>query len=63
MIDEKRPPKLATVDQMAEILQVPKSWLYERTRQGQTAIPHVKLGLYVRFDPDEVIKFFKSNGN
>ena len=55
--------RLATVEQMAEILQVPKSWLYHRTRQGQEAIPHVKLGLYVRFDPDEVIKFFKFNGN
>ncbi len=54
---------LITVEQLAEILQVPKSWIYERTRQGQTAIPHVKLGLYVRFDSDEVIKFFKSDGN
>ena len=63
MNDQIRQRKLATVDQMAEILQVPKSWIYERTRQGQEAIPHYKLGLYVRFDPDEVIKFFKSNGN
>ncbi len=49
---------LVDVQEMANILKVPKSWLYHRTRQGQSAIPHVKLGLYVRFYPDEVIKFF-----
>lgn len=52
--------KLVTVDEMASLLRVPKSWLYERTRQGQSAIPHLKLGLYVRFDPKEVITFFKA---
>ena len=52
--------RLVTVDQMAEILSVPKSWIYERTRQGQTAIPFIKLGAYVRFDSEEVINFFKS---
>ena len=61
MGDLKR--RLVTVQEMAEILQVPKSWIYHRTRQGQGEIPHVKLGLYVRFDPDEVIKFFKSKAN
>lgn len=52
--------KLLTVAQLAEILNVPKSWIYERTRQGQAAIPHVKLGAYVRFEAEEVINFFKS---
>ena len=52
--------RLVKVEQMAEILQVPRSWIYIRTMQGQAAIPHVKLGQYVRFDPDEVIQFFKS---
>ncbi len=55
--------KLLTVEQMAEILQVPKSWIYHRTRQGQAAIPFIRLGAYVRFDPDEVINFFKADGN
>jgi len=52
--------KLLTVDQLAKILNVPKSWIYERTRQGQTAIPHIKIGAYVRFDAEVVINFFKS---
>lgn len=52
--------RFVTVKEMAQILGVPKSWVYERTRQGASAIPHVKLGLYVRLDPEEVIEFFKS---
>lgn len=52
--------RLLDVSEMAEILNVPKSWLYERTRRGQTAIPMVKLGKYVRFDPEAVINFFKT---
>jgi excisionase family DNA binding protein len=53
---------LLSVSEMAERLAVPKSWIYERTRQGQSAIPFIKLGMYVRFDPEAVINFFKSNG-
>lgn len=52
--------KLLTVGELAALLQVPKSWICDRTRQGQVAIPHIKLGAYVRFDPDEVINFFKT---
>lgn len=63
MYEEVNTSRLVTVKEMAEILQVKDSWIYQRTRQGQSAIPHVKLGLYVRFDPDEVINFFKSNRN
>jgi len=52
--------KLLTADQIAEILNVPKSWIYERTRQGQGAIPFIRLGSYVRFNQEEVINFFKN---
>ena len=55
--------KLLTVDELSKVLNVPKSWIYERTRQGQTAIPFVRLGAYVRFDAEEVITFFKNSGN
>lgn len=50
--------KLVTVKELAEILNVPVSWIYQRTRVGQSAIPHVKFGKYVRFDSDAVIRFF-----
>jgi len=52
--------KLANVDELAAILNVPKTWIYERTRQGQKAIPFIRLGAYVRFQPAEVIKFFQN---
>jgi len=41
-----------TVQEAAELLRVPVSWLYERTRTN--SIPHVKLGKYLWFDRDEL---------
>ena len=39
--------------QLAELLGVPLTWIYERTRkQGPETIPHIKLGKYVRFNPE-----------
>ena len=40
--------KLLTVDELAEMLQVPKSWIYDRTRDDR--IPCVRMGKYVRFE-------------
>ena len=49
--------KLVDVREMAQILNVPVSWLYERTRLG--TVPCVRIGKYVRFDPAEVLVFFR----
>jgi hypothetical protein len=39
-----------TIDELAEILKVPKSWLYSKTREtGPDAIPRLKVGKYIRF--------------
>jgi len=47
--------ELATVTEIAEFLQLPKSWVYERTRRrGIERIPHFKLGKYLRFSKTEV---------
>ena len=53
--------ELITVQELAKRLNVPVSWIYRRTRLGQEAIPHVKMGKYVRFDWDEVLEFYKDN--
>lgn len=53
--------KLATVEEMANVLGVPKSWIYQRTCQGQAAIPHIKIGKYLRFDIEAVIAHFRKN--
>lgn len=50
--------ELATVSQIAEFLQVPDSWVYERTRRrGNERIPHLKLGKYLRFSRSEVLEW------
>lgn len=51
--------KLVDVREMAQILGVAESWLYQRTRLGSKAIPLVRVGKYVRFRPDEVVKFLE----
>jgi hypothetical protein len=44
-----------TIEELAERWRVPKSWLYGRTREtGPNAIPRMKIGKYLRFDPSKV---------
>jgi len=40
--------KLLTPEELANRLQVPLSWVYEQSRQGN--IPTHRLGRYIRFD-------------
>jgi len=52
--------ELATVSDIAEYLQVPKSWVYERTRRrGIERIAHFKLGKYLRFSKLEVLDWIQ----
>jgi excisionase family DNA binding protein len=42
---------LMTVAEIARVLHVPVSWVYERTRRrGKERMPHIKLGKYLRFE-------------
>jgi len=42
---------LMNVAETARVLNVPVSWVYERTRRrGTDRIPHIKLGKYLRFE-------------
>lgn len=52
---------LITVEELAHKLNVPPSWVYQRTRLGKKAIPHMRIGKYVRFNLDEVMEFFCKN--
>lgn len=49
--------KLINIDEMADQLGVPVSWIYSRTRTKE--IPFYKIGKYVRFDPREVIQWYR----
>jgi excisionase family DNA binding protein len=44
--------RLFTVEEAADALKLPKSWLYERTRKN--AIPFRRIGKYVRFTQEDL---------
>jgi excisionase family DNA binding protein len=50
--------RLRTANEIADVLGVPESWVREHTRSG--AIPHVKLGRYVRYDLDDVLAWVET---
>jgi len=48
--------ELMTVQQVAELLQVPVSWVYGRLRKRSLEkLPGYRLGKYWRFDKQEVL--------
>jgi len=47
--------RLLTVEDVAELLRVPVSWVHDRTRQrGLNRLPGFRLGKYWRFEESEV---------
>jgi excisionase family DNA binding protein len=51
---------LLTVEEVAELLRVPVSWVYDRTRsRGVNRIPGFRLGKYWRFQEAEVVAWLK----
>jgi excisionase family DNA binding protein len=51
---------LLTVEEVADFLKVPRSWVYERTRRrGMERLPHIKLGKYLRFEESAVREFLE----
>ena len=44
--------RLWTADEVAERLQLPKTWIYRAAREGD--LPCVRCGRYRRFDPADV---------
>jgi excisionase family DNA binding protein len=54
--------KMITVGELASLLGVPSSWIYERTRKGgREGIPHTRLGKYIRFSPEQVREFLEKH--
>ena len=51
--------------EIGQLLKVPISWVYERTRRrGIDRMPHFKLGKYLRFSKEEVLEWIhKSRRN
>ncbi len=52
--------RLLTVEEVAEMLRVSKSWIYARTRRrGLEQLPHLKVGKYLRFEECTVREFLE----
>ena len=52
--------QLLTVHEVARLLNVPASWVYERTRRRSSdQLPHVKLGKYLRFEEVAITEFIQ----
>ena len=55
--------ELLTVDEVAAVLKVSRSWVYEHTRARSVPpgerLPHIKVGKYVRFDARAVRAFLE----
>ena len=53
---------LLSVEEIAERLNVPVSWVYSRTREkGPDAIPRLKVGKYVRFELEKVLAWIRKH--
>lgn len=59
-MDDQKEPEYLTLEEMAKVLRVAKIWVYQRTRKGQSAIPHLRLGRHIRFDKKKVLDFFEA---
>jgi len=54
-------PIILTVKQVADLLQIPKSSVYEKTRSRPNTTPPLpcrRVGKYLRFDLDSVMRWF-----
>lgn len=55
---------LLTVEELAELLRCPPSWIYSRTRQrSPQGIPTVRVGKYCRFRLQEVLDWLEKRQN
>jgi excisionase family DNA binding protein len=61
--DDRDLQELLTVDDVAALLKVSRSWVYEHTRSRGTPkserLPYIKIGKYVRFDPRAMRAFIE----
>ena len=53
--------KLVKAKELAVMLGVPVSWIYEQTRKGK--LRHYRPGKYKRYNPAEVIEDLRAKGN
>ena len=53
--------ELLTVEEVARLLKVPTSWVYDRCRESASdPLPHMKLGKYLRFRKSDLLRYLES---
>lgn len=56
------PDSLLTVEDVADMLKLPVTWVYERTRRrGIGRLPGFRLGKYWRFRRDEILAWLEEH--
>ena len=56
--NEPLAPKLLTIDELAILLRVKKSWVYDKTRAAKrTGFPVIRVGKYLRFESQKVMEW------
>jgi len=63
-----RPEDILTPEQLAERLQVSKSWVFEQTRnrakiRNKNPLPCIRLGKYLRFSWPQVCEWMAANNS
>ena len=59
-LEETAVDELLTVNDVAQWLKVPPSWVYERTRRrGADRLPFIRLGKYLRFEETAVKRYLE----
>ncbi len=52
--------ELLTVEDVAALLRVPPSWVYDHCQEGAAdRLPHVKLGKYLRFYRSDLFNYMR----
>jgi len=55
---EPQAPRLITIDELAQLLRVKRSWLYDKTRVAKrTGFPVIRVGKYLRFESQKVMEW------
>jgi excisionase family DNA binding protein len=62
-VETREQGQLLTVEEIADLLRVPVSWVYGHTRKrSHEKIPGYRVGKYWRFDANEVMSWLREEG-
>lgn len=64
MTAAQQPQEILTPEEVAALLRVSLTWVYEKSRRRQkNPLPTVRIGRYLRFSRTAVLAWFESKGN